>query len=131
MLNLPDRGSIEAALNQPLEPALHSLLVDTWRRAEAPDLLDLTHILFIQPGDDEASIIREIGFSPLTSPMDGARFGLASFRPFWSWLQDLGGWYEMVHTVGESGFAFILLIENAEGVMPELLELCRRYGVRE
>ena len=126
MLNLPDRASIEAALNQPLEPALHSLLVDTWRRAEAPDLLDLTHIIVIQPGDTEAEIVEAIGFSPLTSRLAGERG-----QPDWDWIEQHEGCWELIYTVGDSGFAFILVISNDPGVIPELLELCRRYGVRE
>jgi len=128
MLTLPDRASIEAALHQPLDPSLHALLVETWRRAEAPGLLDLTHILAIQPGDSEESMIDAIGFSPLVNPLDGARFGTAAFLPYWSFLRDVGGWYELIHTVGDSGFAFILLIEKAAGGLDELFEMCRCYS---
>jgi hypothetical protein len=128
MLSLPNRVSIEAALRLPLDPYLHTLLVDTWRRAEAPDLLNLTHILVIQSGDGEASIEEAIGFSPLVNPIDGARFGTAPFQPYWSWHQDLDGWYEMIVAVGDSGFAFIVLIAKAKGVWPELLQLCEQYS---
>ena len=125
------KASIEAALHQPLDPSLHALLVETWRRAEAPDLLDLTHILVIQPGDTEAQIIAEIGFSPLVEPLGGVRFATTGYYPHWAWLHDLGGWYEMIVTVGDSGFAFILLIEKAVGVLPELLSMCAHYAARD
>lgn len=127
MLSLYDKASIEAALRQPLDPSLHALLVDAWRRAEAPDLLDLTHILVIQPSDLEESIVEAIGFSPLVEPLDGVRFGIAGFYPYWAGLHDLGGWYQMIVTVGDSGFAFILIIDKATGVLPELLRMCEQY----
>ena len=127
MLNLPDRASIEAAMNQPLEPKLHSLLVDTWRRAEAPELLDLTHILVIQPGDTEEAICEAIGFSPLVHPIDAVRYPSVVFEPFWAALAEHLGYWELIHPVGNSGFAFIMLIEKSEGTWPELLEMCEHY----
>ena len=131
MLSLYDKASIAAAMGQPIEPALKTFLEARLDQAAKADLLDLTHILVIQPGDTEAQIIAEIGFSPLVEPLDGIRFGIAGFYPHWAWLQDVGGWYEMIVTVGDSGFAFILLIENGPGVIPELVAMCAHYAARD
>ena len=131
MLSLHDRASMAAAMGQPIEPALRTLLEARLDQAAEADLVDLTHILVIQPGDTEEQIRAEIGFSPFVEPLDGVRFGTAGFYPHWAWLQDLGGWYEMIVTVGDSGFAFILLIEKAVGVLPELLSMCAHYAAAD
>jgi hypothetical protein len=128
MLSLYDQSSIEAALASPLDPRLEQLLADRIHDAAQTDLLGLTHLLVVQPGDCEHTIAEEICLSPLTNPIDGERFGSPEFVPWWDWLQQHDGWFEMIITVGNSGFAFILLIEDANGVQPEILSLCRTYA---
>ena len=51
----------------------------------------------------------------------------ANARSSWGWLAALDGWFELIVTVGDSGFAYVLLIEDADGTLPELLAMCRRY----
>jgi hypothetical protein len=128
MLSLYNATSSAAVLDQPLNPALRTLITDRLSDARALELVDLTHIVVIQPGDTERAVRRELGWSPLENPIDGDRFGTVNFLPFWPWLQDLGGWYELLHPIGNDGFAYILLIENADGVLPGLLTMCRKYA---
>lgn len=120
-----NRAAIETALYQPLDPRLHRLLTERVELYRAAGVLDLTHVLVIEPGDTEQAIIDAIGMSPLVNPIDCIRYGAAGFQPYWDGpVCRHDGWYELVITVGDSGFAFILLIANAEGVLPELLDLC-------
>jgi len=130
MLSLYDRASIQHALERDLDHRLHKLLSERVNALASPagDLTELTHFLVIQPGDDEQDIIEEVGFSPLTDPIDGNRFPADTFHPWWDWLRDHGGWFEMIVTISNSGFAFVLLIEDAPGVDPYLLALCRSYA---
>ena len=128
MLSLYDEASIAAVMEQPIQPALRSLLQARLDQTAAADLLSLTHILVVQPGDTEAQILAAIGLSPLVEPFDGARFGTADFQPHWAWLHDLGGWYEMIVTVGDTGFAFVMLIEKSTGMLPDLLNMCEQYA---
>ncbi len=53
--------------------------------------------------------------------MDGFEF------PF-DHLEDHGGWFELISTVGNDGFAFVLIVRDREGVDPELLALCRAHA---
>jgi hypothetical protein len=124
MLSLHDEATMQAALALPIDPHLHALLTTRIGHYAASGLSSLTHILVIQPGDTDAVIKQEIGFYPTTSPIDGAHFESLAFHPFWDWLEDQGGWFEMIVTVGDTGFAYILLIENVEGADPDLLALC-------
>jgi hypothetical protein len=127
MLSLYDSASIKAALDQPLDPKLRELLTTRLAQAAAAGLSDLTHILAIQRFDDEATIEHEIGFNPLVSPLNGVRYGSPDFIPYWSWLQDVGGWFELIHAIGDSGFAYVLLIQKTEGVPRSLLLMCEEY----
>lgn len=119
MIDMPDLDAILAALNTPLQPDLHDLIASRLQDAFASELADLTHILVIQPGDTEGQIIDAIGFSPLVSRMDGIRL-----QPDWDYLEQHPGWWELIYTVGDSGFAFLVFVERAAGVLPELLDLC-------
>lgn len=127
MLSMHDEATMQAALALPIDPHLRALLTTRIIHYGAAGLSSLTHLVVIQPGDSEAVIMREIGLYPTTSPIDGAHFGSMAFHPFWDWLEDQGGWFEMIVTVGDTGFAYILLIENAEGADPDLLALCNAY----
>jgi len=122
MLSFHNAASIVACPTAPSDPRLRSLLAEAVAQWTAANLLSLTHVLVIEPGDTEEAIVREVGFSPLVNPIDGARHGSI---PHWDWLQDRGGWFQLIITVGNSGFAFVLFIQDAEGD-PALLELCRQ-----
>lgn len=131
MLSLYDGASIERALSLPMDPRLHDLLasrIATLSSRCGPASDDLTHFLVVEAGDTEAAIVAEIGFSPLVNIIDGVRFGSPGFHQSWDWLQDLGGWFELIMAVGNGGFAFVLLIQDVAGVEPELLNLCRTYA---
>jgi hypothetical protein len=39
----------------------------------------------------------------------------------------VGGWYELIHTIGDSGYAIILLIAKDHGVPAELFAMCAAY----
>lgn len=99
MIDMPDLDAILAALSTPLQLDLHDLIVSRLQDAFACELADLTHILVIEPGDTEPQIIDVIGFSPLVSRMDGIRL-----RPDWDYIKRHPGWWELIYTVGDSGF---------------------------
>lgn len=120
MINLPDLASQNAALNQPLDPKLHDLLAGRIKDSLALDLGDLTHIVVVQPHDTEADLIEALGFSPLVSRIDGIHL-----EPDWDWMERHEGWFELVYTVGNSGFAYLVFVQDTVDVLPDLLELCR------
>ena len=95
-----------------------------------PDPKELRRLVVV-PDNRAASILVEVlGMSPLTSPLDGAKYGSPSFQPWWDYLEfhpGEPGYYEMVICVGNSGWAAIVLIRG-KGVLPELLDLCRTYA---
>ena len=129
MLHLYNRATMARAVTLDLDPHLHQLLkarIDCLTTADF-DITDDTEFVVVQPGDSEADIMRHIGFSPFIEPINGARLGGCGFHPFWDWLGDHTGWFEMIVTFG-STFAYVLFIHDAEGTLPELRTMCRRYA---
>lgn len=123
MNHIYDMASLERVMAVDLDPKLRSLLA---ARAEFV-AAGHTEYLIVIPGDTEADIVRQVGFSPLVNPIDGVRFPDPAFHPHWDWLADQGCWFELIETFGSS-FAYVLLIQDANGVPPDLLTLCRRYA---
>lgn len=114
MLSIYDEATAIAALRQPLDPTLRTIITDRLADAAKIGLADQTHIVVVQAGDSEDAITGELGWSLLVNPMTEVRYGDPAFEPYWSWLQDLGGWHELVVTVGNSGFAYLILVEQAD-----------------
>ena len=128
MIHIYDAQTMVAALAGDLDPQLRPLLEARKAALITPDydLTGDTEFLVVQPGDTEDEIVRNIGQSPLVDPIEGARFRERGFMPHWDWLADHGGWFEMILTFG-STFAYILLIQDAEGTIPDLRAMCRHY----
>lgn len=112
------------------DPQLKNLLSDRGQDWADRGLLDITHLALIEVGDTEESIIDEIGFSPLINALDGKRYGTDGFVLSFDLLTDHGGYFELVMTVGNDGFAFVIFVRDREGVDPELLAMCRAYAGR-
>lgn len=129
MITIYDRAAMAHVLTLDLGPQLRSLLERRFASLVTPwgDLTDWTEWIILEPGDDEDDIVREVGFSPLVEPIDGARFGAKGFRPFWDHLDREDNHYLMMQSFG-STFAYVLIIPDAEGILPELLALCRQYA---
>lgn len=108
-----------------LAPQTPSILATCITQTIDNGLADLTHIVVIHADDSDDAIAQAIGGSPLEHPIDGYRYDDARFEPYWDWLKDHGGWFELTHCVANSGFAFVLLIEDAGDT--DLVRMCRRY----
>jgi hypothetical protein len=121
MHNLPTIESIRAVLDQPLGKALRSLLEDRLSDTIRCGLQDLTYILVIEASDTEQQVIEAVGFSPHVSRIDNR-----PNCPDWDWIERHEGWWELLYTVGNSGFAYILLIEDAKD--SPFAMLCQRGG---
>lgn len=119
MLSLIDPAAMIAAL-----PTLAQLPRQRVQETLDGQLANLTHILIIGHNETEADIISEIGFSPLD--LERLRFSDSGLEPAWDVLHDHGGWFELAWCVGNSGFAYMLLVEQCEGGrFPALLAACR------
>lgn len=131
MLAIRSSAAMAHVLAGPLDPLLNQLLQQRRAQLEAYDgydLGELAHFLIVQPGDRLNAIEGELGFSLLANFIDGARFPDPAFTPSWEWIEDHGGWFELTFILSDDGFGWSLLIQDAEGVEPGLLDLCRQYA---
>lgn len=121
MIDLPTFEALEATLTQPLDETLKGLLQDRLADTVHCGLQDYTHVLVVEAGDMEQQIVEAIGFSPLKTRIDNH-----PNCPDWDWCEQHLGWWELLYTVGNDGFAYILLVEDAE--RSPLAKLCRSEG---
>ncbi len=129
MLSFHDASAIAGAPNAlPANAVLQQLIADRVHDWMTTDLMALTNLVIVQAGDSEDRLIEEIAFTPLANAIDGQRFGSTSFEPSWDWLERHDGWFEMIVTVGNDGFAFVLFIEDSAGLDPALHRLCETYA---
>lgn len=129
MLSIYDENTAASALNQPLPADLRELIEYLLEDAKASGLAELTHITVVREEDEETALAAELGWSPLIDPLTESRFGEGDFRPYWAWLEDVGGWFELLHTVGNSGFAYILLIEKGESELGKMCAWALTQGI--
>lgn len=125
LLTLHNLDLMKAALKGPLDPKLHALLADRIQDTIDCDLTELTHIVVASM---EAEIVAETTFSPLVNPIDGKRWPNPGFIPGWDWLERHEGFFELIVTVGDSGFAYILIIPDADETEADLLDMCRHFA---
>ena len=128
MLSFHDAAAIAAApTTASIDPALKQLIADRVYDWTATDLLGLTHLVIVQPGDTEADIMIATGYSPLVNPLDGSRFGSPSYVPPFDFLQQHGRWAELIQTISNDGWALVLFFDIGDGADPALRSLCREY----
>lgn len=121
MLAFHDRASIEGALSSDLDTRLRGLIAASIKQDIRPvqyDLTDYTSVVIVQAGDTDDEICCEVGFSPLANLADDIRQQRGV-------LKDHGDWFEITFTIGNDGFAYVLFVQDAEGVDRKLLALCR------
>jgi len=128
MLSIRDADAMTHVLDGPLDPTLKRLLHQRCDQIADYDLGDIAHFLIIRPGDMEADIIKELGFSPLANLVDQIRFPSPEFEPSWEWIEDHGGWFELTYILSDDGFGYVLFIQDTKSVDPSLLALCRQYA---
>jgi hypothetical protein len=133
MLSIRSTAAMTRALELPLDPTLCALLLRRMSQLteyDQHDLCDLAHFLVVQEGDTAIEVEAELGFSVLINFVDGRRFGDADFEPSWEWLEDHGGWFELVFVLTDDGFGWVLFIEDRAGVDAGLLDLCHAYRIK-
>lgn len=107
---------------------LRTLIDSHLSLARLQGLESLTVVVVIQPDDTEAEVVAELGFSPTTNPITAIHYDDPEFEPYWAWLDRAGSWFQLVHTISNDGFAFVLLIEDSESQFPDLVAMCRAWS---
>ena len=119
MYDLPNIEALRAVLDQPLPSSLKTLLADRLADTVHCGLQDYTHVVVVEAHDPECALVEALGFSPLQTRIDNLRNALDC-----DWLEHHDGWWELLYTVGNEGFAYIVLVEDADA--SPLARLCRK-----
>jgi hypothetical protein len=132
-LSIEGSDDLARALRSDIDHRIKELLRLRARQLakDAPDedLADLAHFAVVQPGDTPADLEEAIGFSVFVNQADGSRPGDPNWTgPGCEWIEDHGWGVEAVWILDDSGFGHVVIIPKAEGVDPELLNLCRAYA---
>ena len=125
MIHLHDITSHALPTGLNVSPGLRAILADRLARLDTA-LLPWTDIVAVQPSDREHDVVSALGYSPLVDPWDGHRWPDPRFQPGWDFIGAYPTAFQLNFSFG-STFGQILLVEQTEGVLPELLALCRHY----
>lgn len=127
MISIYDEDTLRDALARDLNSQLRAAINTHLDRASKNGLRDMTYLLVVEPTDTDAAIEQELGFLPLVCPIEGHHWRDAKFVPHWAWLDRQRGWYELIFTVGNSGFAYILLVAGSADAASDLGAMCRHH----
>lgn len=128
MLSLRDAASMERALLLPIDETLRSLLVQRVSHFELHELGQAIEFHVVQPGDTLDKIDAGLGFSVLQNLTDGTHFGDPDFTPCWEWMQDHGGWFELVYLFTDDGYGTIVFVQDHPGVEFDVHALCLEHA---
>lgn len=127
MISIYDEDTSRAALACALDGQLRTAINTHLDRATKNGLQAMTYLLVVEATDTDTAIEQELGFSPLVCPIDGYHWRDARFVPQWAWLDHQRGWFELIITVGNSGFAYILLVADSADAVSDLVAMCRHH----
>ena len=131
MITIYDSADMAQILSGPIDPDLKAILLERLELlAEFSewDLADLAHFIIVEPGDSIEAIERELGVNPLVNIVDDARFPQPSFEPSFEFCIARRGYFDLTFALCDSGLGLCLLVPYREGVVPQLLEMCRVYA---
>ncbi|WP_120717347.1 hypothetical protein [Tsuneonella amylolytica] len=106
---------------------LRSLIQAHLVTARESGLIDLTVFAVAESGDTKQTMIAALGFSPLDNLLDGTSYGDPNYLPAWDWLEIHPRWFELLFTVGDDGFAYIIFISRSAVGTSALANACAEH----
>ena len=131
MITIYDSADMQRVLSGPIDPDLKAILLgrlELLADFSEWNLSDLAHFLIVGPGDSIDSIVSELGISPFTNLVDGARYPDAAFVPSFEFCIARKGYFDLTFCRSDAGLANCLLVPDRDDIEPTLLELCRIYA---
>ena len=131
MITIYDSADMAQILSGPIDLDLKAILLERLALlAEFSewDLADLAHFIIVEPGDSIEAIESELGINPLVNIVDDARYPDPAFEPSFEFCIARIGYFDLTFALCDSGLGLCLLVPDCEGVVPQLLEMCRVYA---
>lgn len=82
----------------------------------------------VEPGDTIPEIERLAGCWLTRSPFGGPGFGEPGYTPSFECLEQRDGFYEAVWTMDDGDSGVVVIVPDAEGIDPQLMQYCRTYA---
>ncbi len=127
MLTITDGRSLSRALRMPLDLRLKRLLIKR-RDQLGGEIAGHARFVVFEPGSRPCWLEATLGFDIFLNAGDGTRHGDLDFTPGWEWIEDHGHCFELCFVLDDSGFAHVVIVENAPGVHREVLEFCAEFA---
>ena len=131
MITIYDSADMARVMSGPIDPDLKAILLgrlELLADFSEWDLADLAHFIIVEPGDSIDAIAHELGINPLVNIVDNAHYPQPSFEPSFEFCIVRIGYFDLTFALCDSGLGLCLLVPDREGVVPQLLELCREYA---
>ena len=131
MITIYDSADMAHVLSKPIDHNLKAILLERLELLSEFsdwDLADLAHFIIVEPGDRIDAIAHELGVNPLVNIVDNAHYPQPSFEPSFEFCIARIGYFDLTFALCDSGLGLCLLVPDREGVVPQLLELCREYA---
>ena len=132
MITIYDSADMAQILSGPIDPDLKAILLERLELLadfSEWDLADLAHFIIVEPGDCIDAIEMELGISPFVNLVDGARYPDPRFEPNWETCLYRHSHYSLTFALSDSGLGLCLLVPDRKDIEPQLLELCRVFGM--
>lgn len=91
-----------------------------------PDVMGQFSI--VEPGDTIPEIERLAGCWLTRSPFGGPDFCSPGYAPSFETLEQHAGFFEATWTMGDGDSGVVVIVPDAEGIDPLLLQFCRTYA---
>ena len=85
-------------------------------------------MVVVEPGDQLDQLKREAGLDVLADVFGESRFGDADFAPAAEAIEDHDACFEIVFVLNDDAFGLTVFVPKADGVDPQLLDMCRRFA---
>lgn len=126
MLSIRSQLTMQCTIDLLADNVLRSMLQT--RLTQLGNLIDLSHLLIVQPGDTAADAQNELGWSLLHNVVDELPYDHPDFTPSWEWIEHHSDWYEFVFIVSDDGFGIHVFVQDHPETDPDLLNLCRNHS---
>lgn len=126
MLTITDGGSLPRALDPHLRALIERRIKQLRTNYDGP-LEDIVVFHVVEAGDGQEQVTEALGFSPLTSLVDGTTFGDPDFQPNTDWISCYGAWFELAYMLTEE-FGVILFVPNDPGTEFDLHSMCLEFA---
>lgn len=132
MLTIYDSADMAETLAGPIDPNLKTILLARLdllaEYLTDYDFSELANIIVVQPGDTVEAIEAELGISPFANILDDVRYPHPAFEPSWEFCIDRGKIFDVVFALSDGGPSVVLLVQDEEGVVPELRAMLKAYA---